>query len=123
MAKFTETLSNLRHGQAEQDLDEALTEAVQRARDTGKKATVSITVTIEPKGASGQYFLTDEVKSKLPSFAKEKTILFGTPDGNLLRDDPHQQKLPLRELDEPTISASKIRNVHDLPVAVKQMAN
>ena len=60
MAKFTETLANLRHGQAEQDLDEVLTEAVQRARDTGKKATVSITITIEPKGASPQRFLINE---------------------------------------------------------------
>jgi len=119
MAKILETIQSLRHGQAEVELSDALTEAVQRARDTGKKATVSISITIEPKGASGQYFLTDDIKCKLPAFAKEKTILFGTPDGNLLRDDPHQQKLPLRELDD--AAPSSIRNVHDLPVIVKSL--
>lgn len=55
MAKILETIQNLRHGQDEVELSEALTEAVQRARDTGKKATVSISITIDPKGASGQY--------------------------------------------------------------------
>lgn len=120
MAQALETLRALRHGQAEIELNEALTEAVQRARDTGKNATVSISITIKPKGASGQYFLTDDIKCKLPVFPKEPTILFGTPEGNLLRDDPHQQKLPLRELHDD--APANVKSINNTPTKVKQVS-
>lgn len=112
-----DTLKALRYGQTEVELSEAISEAVQCARDTGKQAVVSLKITIKPQGNSGQYFITDDITTKLPKLPKEQTIMFGTPEGNLLREDPRQQKLPLRELSEPVMPP--IRNVHDLPAIVK----
>lgn len=125
MSKFQEVISVLRHGQAVEDLDDAMLEAVKAAQLTGKKAKIQLVITIEPKGNSGQYIVVDAVKTTLPSLPKEQTILFGTPEGNLQKDDPHQRKLPLRELDDNPIDRGSIKNVHDLvPVAqVKVVSN
>ena len=117
-----DTLKALRYGQAEHELCEAIAEAVQAARDTGKQAVISMKITIKPQGNSGQYFITDEITTKLPKLAKEQTIMFGTPEGNLLRDDPRQQKLPLRDLPQETMTL-KVKNVHDLPAIVKAASN
>jgi len=92
---FVSTLNQLRYGAAAEELSEKLAECVDRASSTGKNATLTLVINIKPQGASGQYFLTDEIKQKLPSLPKEQTIFFGTPEGNLTREDPRQQKLPL----------------------------
>lgn len=92
---FVSTLNQLRYGAAADELSEKLAECVDRASSTGKNATLTLVISIKPQGASGQYFLTDEIKQKLPSLPKEQTIFFGTPEGNLTREDPRQQKLPL----------------------------
>jgi hypothetical protein len=113
-----DTLKALRYGQAEHELSEAIAEAVSAARDTGKQSVVSVKITIKPQGNSGQYFITDEISTKLPKLAKEQTIMFGTPEGNLLRDDPRQQKLPLREFPQEHMTLT-VKNVHDLPAIVK----
>jgi hypothetical protein len=116
-----DTLKALRYGQAEAELSEAISEAVQAARDTGKQSVITMKITIKPQGNSGQYFITDEISTKLPKLPKEQTIMFGTPEGNLLRDDPRQQKLPLRDLPQEPM-ALKVKNVHDLPAIVKNAA-
>ena len=114
----THVLNNLRYGQTQSEMSEALAEAVERARETGKQATVTLVITIKPQGNSGQYFLTDEVKQKLPSLPKAQTIMFGTPEGNLLRDDPRQQKLPLRDVGD---AAPAVRAIAEPTVNIKSV--
>lgn len=92
---YVATINQLRYGAAAEELSEKLAECVDRASSTGKTAELTLVIKIKPQGASGQYFLTDEIKQKLPSLPKEQTIFFGTPEGNLTREDPRQQKLPL----------------------------
>jgi len=92
---YVATINQLRYGAAAEELSEKLAECVDRASSTGKTAELTLVIKIKPQGASGQYFLTDEIKQKLPSLPKEQSIFFGTPEGNLTREDPRQQKLPL----------------------------
>lgn len=92
---YVATINQLRYGAATEELSEKLAECVDRASSTGKTAELTLVIKIKPQGASGQYFLTDEIKQKLPSLPKEQSIFFGTPEGNLTREDPRQQKLPL----------------------------
>lgn len=94
---FCQTLGNLQHGYALQELDQLLTEALQASQDTGKVSKVSVTLTIKPNGA-GTYKITDDIKSTLPKFEKEATLLFTDGEQQLVREDPRQQKLKLEQV-------------------------
>lgn len=94
---FCQTLGNLQHGCSLQELDQLLTEALQASQDTGKVSKVSVTLTIKPNGA-GTYKITDDIKSTLPKFEKEATLLFTDGEQQLVREDPRQQKLKLEQV-------------------------
>ena len=96
---FVHTLNSLRTGAAE-DASKELADAIQAARDTGKVATVTVVLKIKPEtGMAGIFDIQEEVKSKLPQLPRGRTIMFETPDGNLVTDDPNQQDLLLRAID------------------------
>ncbi|RLJ20089.1 hypothetical protein DJ031_06755 [bacterium endosymbiont of Escarpia laminata] len=101
---FTHVVNNLRYGAAQADLSEALNDCVNRSRETGKQSTLTLTIKIKPNGSTGQYHLSEEVKTKLPNLDKGETIMFGTPEGNLQREDPAQSDLDLQAVpdDRPT---------------------
>lgn len=95
---FAQTLENLRHGTVVDEVDDLLTEALQATADTGKMSKVTITLTIKPNG-NGIYKITDDIKSTLPKFDKEPTVLFTDSDQQLVREDPRQQKLRLENIE------------------------
>lgn len=98
---FAHVLREMRYGNLLNEASELLADAVQAARDTRKKATVTLTITVNPdKADTGQYTLEDDLKSKLPKLPKGATIMFGTPEGNLQRNDPRQGSLNLRSVDD-----------------------
>ena len=90
---FAYVLSQLRGGRTQEELSETLQEAVNRARDTGRKAVLTFELTISPNGDTGQYNLTDKIKSKLPELARAHSLFYGTPEGRLQRTDPAQAEL------------------------------
>ncbi|MCM1958008.1 hypothetical protein NCZ17_01300 [Acinetobacter modestus] len=96
---FSQTLSNLQRGNTLEELDNLLTEALQATQDTGKQSTITVKLTIKPNG-NGVYKIIDDVKSTLPKFDKEPTVLFTDRDQQLVREDPRQQKLNLEQIDE-----------------------
>ncbi|GAA5559314.1 hypothetical protein Asch03_03502 [Acinetobacter schindleri] len=96
---FCQTLGNLQHGDTLHQLDDLLSEALQASNDTGKVSKVSVTLTIKPNGR-GTYKIMDDVKSTLPKFDKEPTVLFTDGDQQLVREDPRQQKLKLEQVSE-----------------------
>lgn len=96
---FCQTLGNLQHGDTLHQLDDLLSEALQASNDTGKVSKVSVTLTIKPNGR-GTYKIMDDVKSTLPKFDKEPTVLFTDGNQQLVREDPRQQKLKLEQVSE-----------------------
>ena len=98
---FSQTLANLQRGDTIEQLDELLTEALQASNDTGKVSKVTVTLTIKPNG-SGTYKIQDDIKSTLPKFDKEPTVLFTDGNQQLVREDPRQQKLNLEHIDAGT---------------------
>ncbi|WP_198077561.1 hypothetical protein [Acinetobacter calcoaceticus] len=96
---FCQTLGNLQHGDTLAQLDDLLSEALQASNDTGKVSKVTVSLTIKPNGR-GTYKITDDVKSTLPKFDKEPTVLFTDGDQQLVREDPRQQKLKLEQVSE-----------------------
>jgi len=98
---YSHTINTLQHGATAIELSEQLHECVQAAQKTGKKATLTVTLTIKPVGRdTGQYEFREDIKCKIPSLDRGMTLMFGTPDGNLTRNDPRQGELQLRSADE-----------------------
>ncbi len=96
---FLHTVSQLRGGRTQEELSKQLNEIVNACRDTGKVGEITLKIKVKPdRGDTGQYFLEDKVVQKLPEFERGKTLMFGTPDGNLQRTDPNQHELPLRSV-------------------------
>jgi len=93
------TVSHLRAGATQEELSNKLAEAVCMARETGKQAEVTLKLIVKPVG-DGQYELRDKVATKIPEHQRGMTLMFGTPDGNLMRDDPRQRNLELQSVDD-----------------------
>lgn len=95
---FNHVVNTLRSGACAHELSSALHVCVETARETGKAAKLILEISIKPNGHSGQYEISDVMKTKLPKIDQGVTIVFGTPDGNLIREDPRQQDLKLKRV-------------------------
>lgn len=90
---FSDFLSNSAPFLGE-EATEALNDLVHATTETGKAGSLTLTIKMKPIGGkAGQMELETDVKAKLPTPTKGKTILFTTPDNNLQRQDPRQQTL------------------------------
>lgn len=112
---FLQTLGNLQRGCVVEELDQVLSDALQASADTGKQSTVTVKLTIKPNGA-GTYKIIDDVKSTLPKFEKEPTVLFTDKDQQLVREDPRQQRLNLETVSEGQPVALKSVPADEKPV-------
>lgn len=98
---FAFTIAQIRNGAAGVEASEKLNECVNSSRETGKSSELIIKIKIKPDGRdSGQYFIEENITNKLAKPERGKTLFFGTPDGNLSRDNPRQQSLELRSVDD-----------------------
>ncbi len=95
---FAYIIGQCRSGAMQEELSEHLNACVQSARESGKVATLQLTLKIKPQGHTGQYHIQDAIKSTLPEMDKGVSIFFGTPEGNLQRSDPNQPSLDLQEV-------------------------
>ncbi len=106
---FLDTLRFMRGGKTQQELSEELNSLVQACRDTGNSGKITLTITVKPdRGDTGQYFLTDKIDCKKPAFERGQTICWGTPEGNLIRNNPSQGELILKSAPEPAGEAKTV---------------
>lgn len=87
-------------GKTHEELSEALYDLVARVRDTGKKGSVSLTVSVGTlKGDDSVLVVSDEIKLRLPEHDRKASLFYPDKDGNLTRRDPNQLTLDgLREV-------------------------
>ena len=95
---FRYVLDRCRAGGLQEELSEALNQCVTRSQETGKQSEITLKIKIKPNGTTGQYHITDDVRIRLPTLEKGASIFFGTPDGNLQRNDPAQRQLDLESV-------------------------
>lgn len=89
-------------GKTHDEMSEALRDLVARVRDTGKKGSVSLTVTVAPlKGDVDVLVVADEIKLRVPEHDRKASLFYPDKDGNLSRRDPNQLTFDsLREVPE-----------------------
>lgn len=95
---FTQQLAYINRGMLDEELTEALTEVVKQVRETKKKGSVTLTLDVSMlnKRDENAVKITPKVKTSIPELPQAETIMWSTHDGDLLRDDPIQQKLDLQ---------------------------
>lgn len=100
---FADLLRDLGGGRTHDEMSEAIWDLAERVRDTGKKGTVQLTITVEPtKGDITMLTVSDEIKIKLPEHARRPSVFFADDHGNLSRSNPNQPELSgLRQVDNP----------------------
>lgn len=101
---FATFLLEQNRGRTHQELSHGLRDLVAKVEDTGKKGSITLTITVEPlKGNEDALQVSDVIKLNLPEHNRGASIFFRGRDGNLQRDDPNQTSLfdGLREAPAP----------------------
>lgn len=95
MRPFTDVLRDIRKGVAVDAASEALSTVVQGVMATGKPGAVTVTITVKPPKSRGDNALVvlADVKVKEPRDDLPEAIFYASEDGDLLREDPTNQRL------------------------------
>lgn len=98
---FTDTLKDLRSGEADIDASAALAELVEAVRATGRGGSIVFELKLKPvtQNDGQQLIVEDVIKVKKPMPQRGNTVLFTTGENALTRKDPRQPELTgLREV-------------------------
>ena len=90
---FGQILAELGEGSTVIELSEAMWDLIQRVQDTGKAGSVSLTINVALNGV-GRVEVRDEVRVKLPEYARPTTSFFIDKHGNASRRNPDQPEIP-----------------------------
>jgi hypothetical protein len=89
-----ETLHHINNGTFLAEAAEKLADLVKAVDATGKAGSLTLKIAVR-KASSMAMAVRGDITAKLPPESPIEALLFPTPDGNLLTDDPRQSKLPL----------------------------
>lgn len=95
---FAAALQELNRGRVHDELSRELQRLVEAVVDTGRKGTLTLQLTINPTGDTGAMSINDQISVKAPRHDRAASLFFVTDDANLVRHDPRQMELPLREV-------------------------
>jgi hypothetical protein len=96
---ITDLLREHRNGVTLDELSDALQELVAAVTDEGKAGKLTLTVSVKPMGRdSGALEVACDIKCALPKKTPGTSVFFASPENNLVRQDPRQQTLELREI-------------------------
>lgn len=99
---FADVLRDLGRGQIADEAAVLLTSLVQSVRAHGKKGTFTLKIDIGPmKGSSRNVLVAAQATIKPPAGEPTAAVFFDDATGNLHRNDPYQEELPLREVARP----------------------
>lgn len=93
---FIASIIDLNGGATAADLDHQLRQVVIQARETGKPGSITLTLSVEPRGADS-VIVVAKITEKLPKTEAPKNIYFVDDSGELLREHPKQATLPFKQ--------------------------
>lgn len=96
---FLDFLREHRNGATHDELSDALQELVAAVASERRAGKLTFTLTVKPNGAGeGALLVSDDIKLAAPRPVKSASIFFVSPENNLVRHDPRQAALPLRDI-------------------------
>lgn len=98
MNGFLGLLAEHRTGITHDLLSDALAELVAAVTQEGKAGKLVLTIGVKPMGKGDGLVVSASIECKPPKETPGEAIFFATPEGSLVRQDPRQQALELREI-------------------------
>jgi hypothetical protein len=103
MAEFTTTINGLSGGRVETELSMKLKELIEAVRDTGKKGSITLKLTVEQNKKNEKLIeISDEVTAKIPQPRRNASSFVLHEDQLILLEDT-QLKLNLRQIEGPVV--------------------
>jgi hypothetical protein len=93
---ITDTLRHIGGGVFIDTASDQLAELVTAVDASGKQGHIALTISVRKATRGGAMLITGKIKLTKPAEAPLEAMLFATPEGNLVADDPHQHKLDLK---------------------------
>ncbi len=107
---FLSVLENHRGGDFVSDISGAIKQVIAAVQLTGKGGAVTLKMNLKPATVGNAIVFEPIVKTSIPETKPAGSIFYADEDFNLVREDPMQKKLNLREV-EPSQGASPLREV------------
>lgn len=104
---IVDTLRHLNGGVFLDEASDALAEVVKAVDSTGKAGSVTITLNVR-RATAGAMAVAGKFSTKKPTESPIEALLFPTPEGNLLTEDPSQKKLDLRPVEAPALEIKPV---------------
>jgi hypothetical protein len=95
---ITDTLRHIGGGAFLDEAGEALAELVNVVSESGKGGKITLEIALKKATRGGAMHVVGKVKVTKPAEEPMEAMLFATPEGNLIADDPHQLTLGIREV-------------------------
>ena len=95
---ITDTLRHIGGGVFIDTASDKMAELVNAVDASGKAGKLTLEVTVKKATRGGAMHITGKVTCKKPAEDAMEAMLFATPEGNLVADDPRQQKLDLKSV-------------------------
>lgn len=95
---FADILLALNRGRTHHELSTGMQQLVAAVEDTGKKGSISLTITVAPTKSEGVLEVTETVGVKAPTHSRAASLFYADDSHNLVREDPRQMALPLRDV-------------------------
>lgn len=102
---FGDTLGDLGRGSVYEELGLGLSDLASAVREHGKVG--ELTLKLKPVG-EGQVTVETALAVKAPQPPRPSTIMFVGKDGSLMRQDPRQQTMDLKVVDQPEEEAREL---------------
>ncbi|MFT3758466.1 hypothetical protein [Thauera sp.] len=93
---ITDTLRHIGGGIFIDIASDKMNELVNAVSDSGKSGKLTLDITVKKATRGGAMHITGKVTMKKPAEEPMEAMLFATPEGNLVADDPNQTKLDLK---------------------------
>lgn len=93
---LTDTLRHIGGGVFIDTASDKMAELVTAVDASGKGGKLTIEIKVKKATRGGAMHITGNVKLTKPAEEPMEAMLFATPEGNLVADDPKQQKLDLK---------------------------
>jgi hypothetical protein len=93
-----DTLRHIGGGTFLDNASEELAALVNAVDVSGKGGTITLTIAVKKATRGGAMHIAGKVAVKKPGDEPMEAMLFATPEGNLIAEDPRQQKLDLKQV-------------------------
>jgi len=106
---FVSVAAEIRRGEFLDELADAMQELVSGVEEAGKAGKLVIEIAVAPASkGQGAVKVADKITLKLPTLPAGETIMFVTPENNLVANDPRQSSLELKSVD---VSRGELKKV------------